>query len=556
MRIAINILSIYLLSWLIPALLYGQDTQWEKIDEGAIEDASFIVEKSLEIELPRQNREFEKVPPLPALPATPVSQSYNYLSILPELSNLSIPNRALKLKSQPIDKFYGGNLTAGFGNYVTPFVNASLFNKRENKYAIGINLDHISSRNGPVDKNNSGSSETDMSFESKYYGHKLTVNANLNYSRQMVHYYGYPEGVEISEDSIKQVYNTYNIGLSLGNTNKKDDFDYIVRAKYNYIKDKFTASESKTEIDLESNYFLKDGLKFYLDVNTAILSYKNEGSLSRNLIKVKPYVFYKYNEFDFKGGLNFVFQNDTLSSRGSALLFPFIRIDYNLNDQFRLFLNIDGDMEQVDFQSVADQNPYLDQGVALLHSNRKFGIEWGIHGNVNNYFNFLAGFKLSEYKDLYFFLNDSTDISHFKILYEHENTTVLNIYGELVYSRIKNYNIGLRADYFSYDTKTLAEAWHRPAYKLTGTIRYNLYDKIVFGSNVYFMGGIKSYDYIFDEVIKLGSIVDLNLNVKYLFSDRLGVLLQFNNILGKKYERYWRYPSRGIQILGGLSMNF
>jgi hypothetical protein len=213
-------------------------------------------------------------------------------------------------------------------------------------------------------------------------------------------------------------------------------------------------------------------------------------------------------------------------------------------------------MEQVDFQSVADQNPYLDQGVALLHSNRKFGIEWGIHGNVNNYFNFLAGFKLSEYKDLYFFLNDSTDISHFKILYEHENTTVLNIYGELVYSRIKNYNIGLRADYFSYDTKTLAEAWHRPAYKLTGTIRYNLYDKIVFGSNVYFMGGIKSYDYIFDEVIKLGSIVDLNLNVKYLFSDRLGVLLQFNNILGKKYERYWRYPSRGIQILGGLSMNF
>jgi hypothetical protein len=274
MRIAINILSIYLLSWLIPALLYGQDTQWEKIDEGAIEDASFIVEKSLEIELPRQNREFEKVPPLPALPATPVSQSYNYLSILPELSNLSIPNRALKLKSQPIDKFYGGNLTAGFGNYVTPFVNASLFNKRENKYAIGINLDHISSRNGPVDKNNSGSSETDMSFESKYYGHKLTVNANLNYRRQMVHYYGYPEGVEISEDSIKQVYNTYNIGLSLGNTNKKDDFDYIVRAKYNYIKDKFTASESKTEIDLESNYFLKDGLKFYLDVNTAILSYK------------------------------------------------------------------------------------------------------------------------------------------------------------------------------------------------------------------------------------------------------------------------------------------
>lgn len=550
----ILIFCISLIFW--TSHLVAQETEWEKIDEGSIEDASFIVEKSLEIELPQQNRAFEKVPPLPSSSSTQLNQAYNYLTILPRLQGINIPSRVLKLKSEPLDKFYGGNISAGFGNYLTPFIDASLFNKRENAYALGLNFQHISSRNGPVDKENSGSSNTRAGFESKYYGEKLTVGADLTFDRQKIHYYGYPDTLEVDRDSIKQFYNTFDIGLWFGNTNKKDDFDYRVSAEYSNIKDHFDSRESRTQLGLQSNYFLREGLSFYLDVYTMISSYKVQESLSRNLIKVKPYVYYRYNDFDIRGGFNFVIQNDTLSSRGEVLLFPFIQVDYALNDYFSLFLKLDGDLEQVDFHSMADQNPYLDQGVALIHSNRRFGIDWGIKGNVNNYFNFLAGFRLSDYKDLYFFMNDSLDISRFDILYEHENSTLMNIYGEVVYSRIKEYNIAIRADYYGYDTKSLAEPWHRPKYMLTGTFRYNVYDKIVFGSNIYFKGGIKAFDYTAGKAITLSGIVDLNLSVKYLFSERLGALLRFDNILGKNYEQYWRYPSRGIQILGGFSFNF
>ena len=556
MKYLINIWIIALFVMGIPLIVFGQDTGWEKIDEGAIEDASFIVEKSLDIELPRQNRAFEKVPPLPSSPSSHAVQPYNFLSIIPQMSGLNIPNRALKLKTQPLDKFYGGNISAGIGNYLTPFVEASLFNKRENKYALGIDFNHISSRNGPVDKKNSGSSDTKAALESKYYGQKLTVGAHLNYIRKKIHYYGYPEGTVIRTDSIKQVYNTYRLGLWLENTDKKDDFDYMLSADFDHIKDNAGNSESKVEIDLRTDYFLREGLKFYLDVNTMISRYDSQENLSRNLIKVKPYAYYRYNDFDIRGGLNFVFQNDTLSGRSDVLMYPFIRIDYALNDYFRLFLKLDGDMEQVDFQSVVNENPYLYEGFALLHSNRKFGIDWGIQGNVNNNLNFLAGFRLSEYKDLYFFMNDSLDFSKFHIIYDHDNTTVLNFYGELVYSRVKNYNMALRADYFNYDTKMLAEAWHRPTYQFTGTFRYYLYDKIIFGSNIYFTGGIRAYDYTRSETIKLTGIVDLNLSVNYLFSERLGAILRFKNILGRNYERYWRYPSRGIQVLGGVSLNF
>ncbi len=553
------ILFIFLLTGITNSVLYAQDENWEKIDEGEIEDASFVVEKTLEIELPQQNREFEKIPPLPSNPSSQLNQRYNYISIIPAMSNLNIPNRALKLKSQPLEKFYGGNVTAGFGNYLTPYLDASLFNKRENKYALGVNLNHISSRNGPVDKENSGSSETGAAVDTRYYGQKLTVGAKLNYDRRMVHFYGYPEGLEVDADSIKQVYNNFNLGLWFGNTNKKDDFDYIIDANYNFIKDKsFSSSESRTEVNFLSNYFLKEGLRFHLDVNTMFSSYKNPESLNRNLISVKPFVFYKFGDFDLNGGLEFVIQNDTSSSSNSVLLYPFIDVVYHLNDYYSFFLKLDGDLEQVDFESVVSENPFLAQSVELRHSNKKFGIEWGVRGNVNNYFNFLAGFKLSEYKDLYFFLNDSLNPATFQLVYEEENTNVMNIYGELVLSRIKNYNLGIRADYFNYGTKTLAEAWHRPTFKLTGTFRYNVFDKIVFGSNIYYISGIKakSFEGVVEETITLSPIFDLNLSIQYLFSDRLGAFLRFDNIIGRNYERYYRYPSRGIQIIGGVSINF
>ena len=66
----------------------------------------------------------------------------------------------------------------------------------------------------------------------------------------------------------------------------------------------------------------------------------------------------------------------------------------------------------------------------------------------------------------------------------------------------------------------------------------------------------KAYDSTLEEVIQLPGIVDLNLSVQYLFSDRLGAFLRFDNIIGRNYERYYRYPSRGIQIIGGVSINF
>ncbi|MBR9999998.1 MAG: hypothetical protein KFF73_13555, partial [Cyclobacteriaceae bacterium] len=279
-------------------------------------------------------------------------------------------------------------------------------------------------------------------------------------------------------------------------------------------------------------------------------------NLNRNLIRIKPYIFYRYDELDLRAGLNFIIQNDSLNSRGSVLLYPMVRLDYHLSENFDIFLKLDGDLQKVTFRDIVYENPYITPGAPILHTNKKFGLDWGITGNILKIMNFTAGFSLSEYKDMYFYQNDNLNISTFNLLYDHQNTSVTNIYGELVFSRVKQYHISLRADYFNYSLKQLEDPWHKPGYRISSHLNYSLYEKIVFGANIYFMGGIRAYDWLESRTITLQPLVDLNLDVNYRFSDQLGAFIKFDNILGKNYQRYYRYPSRGIQVMIGASINF
>jgi hypothetical protein len=221
-----------------------------------------------------------------------------------------------------------------------------------------------------------------------------------------------------------------------------------------------------------------------------------------------------------------------------------------------MFLLFDGDLEAVTYEKVLRENPFLAANSPLYHSNKKYGLNWGINLNLLSHSNVTVGFSIADYKDFYFYQNNSSDISRFNILYDPGSTTRMNFYTEWAYSIAKTFNISIRADYFKYNTTELPEAWHRPRYKTTFNFRYNIHEKIVFGSDIYLMGGIRAYDFAGGTAIDLRNIADINFNVNYLFSERFGVFVDFENILGRNYERYYRYPNRGMQILAGITFNF
>ena len=57
-------------------------------------------------------------------------------------------------------------------------------------------------------------------------------------------------------------------------------------------------------------------------------------------------------------------------------------------------------------------------------------------------------------------------------------------------------------------------------------------------------------------VEKLNGIVDINLSANYNLNKYVGFFVNLNNIAFQKYQRYYLYPSYGLQALGGVVLTY
>ena len=141
-------------------------------------------------------------------------------------------------------------------------------------------------------------------------------------------------------------------------------------------------------------------------------------------------------------------------------------------------------------------------------------------------------------------------------LFDGGTTDRLNVFGAINFENPGMVRSSLRFDFFNYSLATLAEAWHKPDYKVAFNNSFFPVEKLVVTADLYYLGGLNALNGETDEAYNLDDIFDLNLGARYDISQRFGVFLQFNNLFGKEYQRYLNYPTRGIQVLGGLSVSF
>lgn len=115
------------------------------------------------------------------------------------------------------------------------------------------------------------------------------------------------------------------------------------------------------------------------------------------------------------------------------------------------------------------------------------------------------------------------------------------------------FKLGLRGDYYNYNTDGLQEAYHRPTYRIQINSRYNLYEKVVLEGGFAAQGGMKALDPVTSAIVTLDAAMDLNLKARYFISKQVSAFTQFENVFSNKYPIYMSYPSRGFQVLVGVS---
>jgi hypothetical protein len=544
--------------WLIVGLLVTflsvtvhAQQDWEK--EGGIPNAEIEIIKDRKITLPSADRNFEKIPPRPAEPIqTEITYSFKNLKF--NTADFKPVIRPLKLKQEDISKIYGNYISAGYGNYASPYLEAYFNAKRDKNKFYGAHFYHHSFGNGPVDDKNSASGNTRISLFGKAISNSVVASGNLDFENTAGYFYGYTPSPAPERESIRQEYNI--LGLSAGVENARPaDFTYNLKFNYSYLADHLKASEHETSLAFGGDYKINDKSGFGIIADYFLINRKDPPQVynARNLFRVKPaYRLVAIDKLWLTLGANIAYEDDAVDKK-SVHVYPNVRADYSLGESVTAYAGITGDIDKVSLHTLSRENFWVTSNLNIYHTNRATEFLSGLKGKLGKKVAFGAGVSLSTLKNFYAYQNSSVDRSKFDLHYG--NTNRANVFAELGFNPGTAVKMNLRGDYFSYTSNWV---YHRPTYRVAFNSSYNIYNKLLLNLDFIGQGGMKALntDLFVPAVISIKPAVDLNFKIDYLISRKVSAFLKFNNILSNSYQVYYHYPVRGFQAMGGVSWSF
>ncbi|MDA0193990.1 MAG: TonB-dependent receptor [Bacteroidetes bacterium] len=529
---------------------FGQD-DWS--EPGEIENAEIIIEKDRQVTLPAVIRPYSKIPPDDAS-QTIIPQTYDFNNYI-LTGSVYDPNLQAKVILPNENKNSLQNyVKGGLGNYASFLAEASL-NTSSKNFAAGLFLKHKSFARGPVDRSNSAAGDTEALLFTRLAQKKSVLSVDLGFNSVQRHYYGYGETPATSDEVGKQVYNTFDFSIGLKSTDEQSGFDYDSKISLYRLGDKFDASESGFKIDLNSKVALDEGIAIRLNSTALLSKYKDNSSQSRNLVKFISGIDYALGKLSIIGAANLVLSNDSVVNAKNFRIYPYVIVNYKLNDSWNINGGLRGDLESVTLRSISKENEYINNNLPLFHSNKKIEIFGQVDGNFSSNVGIAGGFSFANFENLYFYANAFKDSTKFDLLYDFDGTSVLNLFASFTVSPVEDLTINSRVDYFKYNTK-INSPLHRPDYSGSIFINYELNRKFLIRVDGSITGGIKGLNLQSASSQKLSAFADLNLNFEYQLNKNLGVFLQINNLLNQDYERYLNYKNRALMVLASVRYQF
>lgn len=568
-------------AYLMPLLLLclmafdvGAQDEKDKWGEGEIQKVEVVIEKDRQITVPQATRNFEKVPPRPAEPIKPEIK-YQFTNLEFHVPDFNPAIRPLKLKTEPISKIYGNYVSAGYGNYSSPYAEAYFASKRNKNKYYGAKFYHRSFMNGPVDDGNSASGNTEIRLFGKAIGNSVGLGGFFNYENITTHFYGYRPLTNVPATAIRQSYSIASFGGELENT-KASNFKYNLKAGYSHLNDHYSAVEGELSANLVSEYKIDKTKKLLINSDYFMITRTDEliPTITRHLFKIKPAYHYSTEEnLSLTLGANVAYENDTINKQNGVHVYPNVAANYAVSPSVDLYAGLTGDVDKVSLHTLARENTWINSSIGVFNTNRAIEFLGGLRGKINGKVTFGAGLSFSSLKNFYYYSQADTGAltqAKFNVYYDNGNTKRTNLFGEIGYSA-NRFKLNARADYWSYSSTIASQistsygitaktfdnvALQRPAYRLTVNSVYNIYDKVLLEIDFIAQGGLKALDPKKEELVSLPVASDLNLRANYFVSKQFSVFLNFNNVMSSKYQLYLNYPVRGFQALAGASWSF
>jgi hypothetical protein len=545
----ITLLGILLLAFNVVS---GQDTLSDKridVVKSYKPTTAEAVKINFNPEIPLKRQEFDPQVEY-EVPNRPIRFGYRTTTI-----------RALSMRKEDPLQPGMAYLKGGFGNYSTPLLEGYFNSGRSGKYQYGGWASHISSR-GPLE--NQKYSDNNVHLFGKYFFNGHTLEADLDYHREVVHLYGYVDSVESYEaDSVKQRYSTWS--GSVGFQNHEDNqynLDYNGNFDFYHLADRYGATEQSYDIAVSGSKTLENGDDVEVDLSVNPITFKTDSSLispeqqytpdstlERWFVTLKPRFIFRKPEWKMKlqlgGQVTFVNEQPEF--------LPDIYLSRKLVDNHLIYYSgWEGRIIPNSYQQLTDRNPYLTPRVRQQYT-RSLNSYTGVKGYFARNFFYKAEFAYKNISDKPLFINDSLDRKNFDVAYA-EKASIFNFHVELGYQWEEKAKVALKTDYDHYDLITdFEKPWHVPQFRMTLSGHYNIQDKIKLEADIFALDRL--YARVDGQAQRLPFIIDANISARYRYLDYLSFFLNIENVAGR-YTRWYGYPTYGFHLIGGASLNF
>lgn len=318
--------------------------------------------------------------------------------------------------------------------------------------------------------------------------------------------------------------------------------------------DHYNASESEIAADFLALIGATDSSKVGLGGDLFLTRREDSTVINRNYFRMFPYYRFRRGAVSARVGVKIVYEDDTINT-DPLHFYPNAEIAFRLMKEVNVYGILDGDIQRNTLGSFVSENPFLDQQITLLNTNKLVEFQAGVRGSVLKYLSYGIGASYGDFARLPFFRNNlAGDSSKFEVIYR--NGSLLTYSAELVFASGEKARLGVKGEVFDYSIENNEIPYHKPKSKITVNGNLNLNNKIYLTTEFYFLQGIETRLISQSVNTELKPIYDLNFGVDYRFSNKFSAFLHANNILAQNYQRYLYYPSRGINILAGISFSF
>ncbi|MGZ0014895.1 TonB-dependent receptor [Yeosuana sp. AK3] len=481
-------------------------------------------------------------------------------------------------KAKPV-KLYDNYATLGVGTYTSILGEVYLNHSISRTESVGGYISHHSSQGGIENlllDDNFSNSKINMNYTTRL--RDLTWNVEAGFNQQQYNWYGLPQVMvdDAEANNIKGGHSFYGIHFGSDVT-----FENSYINSGSFLFRRFGDNQGSGE----NRFVVKTTFKIPIDreeISTDLVFDYLSGTFDRNFVTtdelkysnfqfgVTPKYQLKQDDLTVNLGFSVFYLKDNEANESNLYVYPNVTATYRLvNDILIAYGGIEGRLIQNSYFDLASENPFVSPTLFIQPTDQLYNAYIGLKGKVSSHMSYnISGAYIADRNKALFINNEITATSQnysygnsFGIVYDDVDT--FSLAGEINVDINRNFKLGIKAEYFSYNSDNQEEAWNLPDVKGSLFLDYQINEQWFAGANLFYVGERKDQFFLNNPLINttpftitLESYFDANVHLGYHVNEQLSVFAKANNLANKGYQKWQNFPVQSIQFLAGATYKF